>query len=188
MADALALARSPLADRGGALTAIGAAEVALLAQVDLRVDPALAGRVPFGLPLTANRWSRAGGREALWLGPDEWLVVGAPGSAPAMVAELEGAIQGVHRSVVDVSAHRAVVELAGDTRFDLLTQGCGLDLHPRSWRDGMCAQTLLARVPVLIQERGQATRVFVRSSLAGYLVDWLRRTATLSLREPQLGG
>jgi sarcosine oxidase subunit gamma len=37
----------------------------------------------------------------------------------------------------------------------------------------MCAQTLLARVPVILQERDLATRVFVRPSFAGYLVDWL---------------
>jgi sarcosine oxidase gamma subunit len=40
----------------------------------------------------------------------------------------------------------------------------------------MCAQTLLARIPVLLQERGDATRVFVRSSFAGYLVTWLARS------------
>jgi sarcosine oxidase subunit gamma len=79
--------------------------------------------------------------------------------------------------VVDVSAYRAVVELAGEDRFDLLAQGCGLDLHPRSWRDGRCAQTLLGRVPVLLQERDDATRVFVRTSFANHLAGWLLRAA-----------
>jgi sarcosine oxidase subunit gamma len=173
MADALA--RSPLADRAADLAAFGAAEVAFLAQVDLRVDAELAGRVPFELPLTPNRWTATAGMEALWLGPDEWLIVGGPGSALAVVLVLEAAFGGVHHSVVDVGANRAVVELAGDGRLDLLAQGCGIDLHPRAWRDGMCAQTLLARVPVILQERADATRVFVRPSFAGYLVDWFGR-------------
>jgi len=168
-------ARSPLADRAADLAAAGAREAAFLAQVDLRVDASSAGRSPVELPTTPNRWLATGAREALWLGPDEWLVVAPPGSAPAVVAELEGALAGLHRSVVDVSANRAVVELAGPARFGLLTQGCALDLHPRAWRDGMCAQTLLARTPVILQEREGATRVFVRSSLAGYLADWVGR-------------
>jgi sarcosine oxidase subunit gamma len=174
---AASAARPPLAGRAEGLAAAGAREVAFLAQVNLRVHAELASRVPVALPLVPNTWGAAGGREALWLGPDEWLVVGAPGGAAALVAELEAALGGLHRSVVDVSANQAVVELAGGARLDLLAQGCGLDLHPRAWRAGDCAQTLLAQVPVLLQERGDATRIFVRPSFAGHLVDWLALAA-----------
>ncbi len=171
-------ARSPLAGRAGELAAAGAAEVAFPAQVSLRLDPAEAARVPFALPPAPNTWSRGDGRETLWLGPDEWLVVAEPGSARVLVEELERALDGLHRSVVDVSANRAVLELAGADRFELLTQGCRLDLHPRAWRDGSCAQTLLGRVPVLLQERDHATRIFVRASLAAHLADWLVAAGT----------
>ena len=170
-------AASPLAGRDPDLGAAGAREVGYLAQVSLRAEASLAPRVPFPLPLEPNTWSRGDGREALWLGPDEWLVVAGPGQAPAIVAELEAALDGAHRSVVDVSAYRTVVELAGDRRYDLFTQGCGLDLHPRSWRDGRCAQTLLARAPVLLQERDHATRIFVRASFATHLAAWLLRAS-----------
>ena len=37
----------------------------------------------------------------------------------------------------------------------------------------MCAQTLLARAPVLLQERDAATRVLVRASFASYVGDLL---------------
>ena len=171
-------ARSPLAGRAGELAAVGAAEVAFPAQVSLRLDPAEAARLPFALPPAPNTWSRGDGRETLWLGPDEWLVVAEPGSARVLVEELERALDGLHRSVVDVSANRAVLELAGADRFELLTQGCRLDLHPRAWRDGSCAQTLLGRVPVLLQERDHATRIFVRASLAAHLADWLVAAGT----------
>jgi sarcosine oxidase subunit gamma len=173
MAGVDAFARSPLADRARDLAAVGAVEVRFPALVNLRADPALAARVTLELPLAPNTWRMTGGREALWLGPDEWLVVAEPGSAPSVLEELEGALDGAHHSVVDVSAERAVVDLAGDDRTELLTGGCGLDLHPRSWREGRCAQTLLARIPVLLQEREHATRVFVRASFADHLVDWL---------------
>lgn len=161
--------RSPLAGRAEDLVGLGAREVPFLAQVSLR----LAGEDDLGLPRTPNTWTGSDGRELLWLGPDEWLVVGSPGTAGDLVAWLEGALADAHRAVVDVSSNRVAIELEADRRFELLEQGCGLDLHPRSWRAGMCAQTLLARVPVLLQERGDATRVFVRPSFAGWLVDWL---------------
>jgi sarcosine oxidase subunit gamma len=171
-------ARSPLAGRAGELAAVGAAEVAFPAQVSLRLDPAEAARVPFAVPPAPNTWSRGDGRETLWLGPDEWLVVAEPGSARVLVEELERALDGLDHSVVDVSANRAVLELAGADRFELLTQGCRLDLHPRAWRDGSCAQTLLGRAPVLLQERDHATRIFVRASLAAHLADWLVAAGT----------
>jgi sarcosine oxidase, subunit gamma len=166
-------ARSPLAGRGDDLAVLGAVEVPFPTQLNLRVDPTAAGRLGLELPTAPNTWLAGGAREALWLGPNEWLLVAEPGAAGALVAELERALEGQHHSVVDVSADRAVVELAGEHRIDLLAKGCGLDLHPRSWRGGMCAQTLLARVPVLLQERERATRLFVRASFAGHLVSWL---------------
>jgi sarcosine oxidase, subunit gamma len=169
MADASA---DPSADLGGVSTT----GIGFLAQVSLRLDPALAARAPLPLPTTPNTWTASDGHEVLWLGPDEWLVVAERGAAPAVVAALDGALDGLHHSVVDVSANRTVVELSGDRRADLLAHGCAIDLHPRAWRAGMCAQTLLAHVPVILQERDGATRVFVRPSFAAHLNGWLHIT------------
>ena len=152
----------------------GFAEPQFPPQVALRLDPSLAGRPPLGAPIRPNTWSASGDRDALWLGPDEWLVVGPPGgSAAGIVADLDRALDGVHRSVVDVSANRAAIDLSGRDRLEVLSKGCGLDLDRRAWREGMCAQTLLARVPVLLQERHPGTRVFVRPSYLAYLTAWL---------------
>jgi sarcosine oxidase, subunit gamma len=182
------VARAPLAHRAadlaslaritdGALTAV---EVPLLAQVDVRADPADAAAAGVSLPRDPNtslRWER--GFEpavVLWLGPDEWLVtVAADGDAVAR--DLERRLAPVVHSVVDVSAGRAVVELGGTRRLDVLAMGCPLDLHPRAWRHSRCAQTLLGRAQVVLEERDDSTRVFVRPSFADYLVDWLADAA-----------
>jgi len=144
-----------------------------LAQVGLRLDPAEAGRAPYPLPLEPNTAWEEGQRAALWLGPDGWLIVGTPGEAWAIVDELERSLDGLHQSVVDLSANRVVLELGGSERFDLLSTGCALDLHPRSWRAGRCAQTLFGRAQMLLHERAKTTRVLVRPSFAGYVVDRL---------------
>lgn len=170
-------ARSMLAHRAEDLARIGAREEPVLEQVDVRVGTAATS---IGLTRDTNTWLADGEREVLWLGPDEWLVVGSAGSDGTTADEIRRALSGTHHSVVDVSASRAVIELTGEDRHEVLSKGCGIDLHPRSWRDGMCAQTLLARVPVILQERGGATRIFVRPSFADYLVDWLLDAAGLT--------
>jgi sarcosine oxidase subunit gamma len=165
--------RGALAGRTRDLARV-AREVEALAQVDVRVGSAPAS---LEIPLEPNTWIANGDREALWLGPDEWLIVGPPGAEGSISEDLERALAGLPHSVVEVSAARAILEVEPTVRLELLPQGCGIDLHPRSWREGMCAQTLLARVPVILQEREAGTRIFVRPSFANYLVDWLGHVA-----------
>ena len=164
-------ARSPLVERSGHLERLGARELVFLAQVDVRVDPSTAASL--GFPAEPNTVAPSPDRDILWLGPDEWLVVGHTGTAKALVAELETTLGGVHHSVVDVSANRTVIELAGPSRHELLSSACPIDLHPRSWGDGRCAQTVFGAAQILLQEREGTTRVFVRPSFVGYVVDLL---------------
>lgn len=183
--------RSPIESRLGDLARVAAqtgGEVALehvpfLTQVDLRLDPSEVERAPYPLPVEPNTTWEEGHRAALWLGPDEWLILGAPGTATAIGAELETALAGTHHSVVDVSANRAALELSGPGSKDLLSKGCSLDLDPRGgWVAGRCAQTLLARVPVILHERAETTGILGRPSFADYLVDWLIDAAGGSMR------
>lgn len=176
-------ASSPLAGRAADLVAIGTstdgrvtvAEAPFLAQVDLRVAPEEAARLE--LPRTPNTVLVEGNRATLWLGPDEWLVTGPPGAAAGIVAELDDALAGIHRSVVDVSANRAVLDVVGPAALELLARGCSLDVHPRAWGPGRCAQTTLGKAQVILEQRTDGTRVFVRPSFSGYLVDWLTAAA-----------
>jgi sarcosine oxidase subunit gamma len=164
--------RSPLAHRAAALATFGAVEIPFLTQVDDRCGETAAARL--GFPLEPNTVSGDMTRGVLWLGPDEWLVVGAPGDPDVVVTGLEALLGDGHHAVVDVSGNRAVIELRGPDRLALLASACSLDLDPTGgWVPGVCAQTLLARAQVILQELPDATRVFVRPSFAGYVVDRL---------------
>lgn len=146
-----------------------------LAQVSLRADP---GNLPFQPPdpNAAATWNE---RDVLWLGPDEWLVVGEAGSEGSIERELQDALAGHDQSVVDVSANRIVIELTGG--LDLLASGCGLDLDPNRWVPGMCTQTLFGGAQVILHQLDErTTRVFVRSSFTGYFMDRLRTSAFLT--------
>ncbi|MFE9396918.1 sarcosine oxidase subunit gamma [Streptomyces flavidovirens] len=165
------------------------AELPFLAQLNVRLDPKgpaadaveLALGIP--LPLEPNTSVRGGELAALWLGPDEWLVVGPAGTQHELEARLRAAFDDVAATaaVVDVSAQRTTLLVAGPSAPDLLAQGCSLDLHPRSFGAGRCAQTTLARAQVVLVPRDEHKPgfwVLVRSSFAGYLAEWLLDAAS----------
>jgi sarcosine oxidase, subunit gamma len=167
---------SPLGGMADALEAASSDAVALgeapfLAQVNLRADAD--GARALGLPLEPNTTRREGERTTLWLGPDEWLVVGPDGDAAALERDLLAGGAG-WVSTVDLSANRTAIDLRGPRVRDLLASGCSLDLHPRAFAANRCAQTMLARAQVVLEARGpDAFRVFVRGSFAVYLATWL---------------
>ena len=161
----------------------GLRELPFLAQIDLRVDSnsAAMGRLTsalgFALPLETN--TTAGGEAdqlALWLGPDEWLVIGPPGSEGALEARCREALGTEFGSTVDVSANRTTLELWGLNARAVLETGCSIDLHPRAFGPGRCAQTLVARTNVILHQTTDEPRyrILVRPSFAAYLASWLR--------------
>ena len=74
-----------------------------------------------------------------------------------------------------------MLNLSGSRVRDLLAKGCTLDLHPRAFAPGQCAQTNLAKTSVLsarVLPRTnnsdlQSFDVVVRRSFADYLARWL---------------
>ena len=81
-------------------------------------------------------------------------------------------------AAVDASANRVCLELSGPAAEEVLAQGCSLDLHPSAFAEGACAQTLLARVQVILWRReAERWQLFVRPSFAPYLRAWLADAA-----------
>ena len=185
-----AVRRSALADyadRFAALSTTTGGDLSIhehpfVSQINLRADPndvrlrqELESGLGFGLPLVPNTVGSLDDRRALWLGPDEWLVVGPDGQQGAIERALLNALSGTFGSIVDVSANRTMLEIRGPKGRELLAHGIPIDLDARSFRPNQCAQTLLAKTQVILERRdGEATfHVLVRTSFAGYVADWL---------------
>ena len=178
-----AAATSPLDGRPG--TGIGTAvmvEHPHAGKINLRGDAADrtfvdAVKVTVGAapPADANTVAAAGRNEILWLGPDEWLVVTPPGKQGALEAALGEALAGQHVSAVDTTDARTTIRIHGAHARDVLMKGCPLDLHPRAFGPGKCAQTIIAKADVLIHQRDDAPTydIYVLCSFARYLWDWL---------------
>jgi sarcosine oxidase, subunit gamma len=119
--------------------------------------------------------SESGELQLVWLGPDEWLIIGPDGTASLTAQLLRTALGDELGSIVDVSANRTTLELSGPVARQVLQKGCTLDLHPRAFTSGSCAQTLVSKVNVLLVQAGRspAYRLLVRGSFAQYLADWM---------------
>ena len=186
MADLTTLRRSPLAhlsDRladasvpGGQVSLV---EVPYTGMVSLRVHPASAASARAAavlgapLPTVCGEVAAAGSHSALWLGPDEWLVVTAT-DAVALSDQLAAAVGEDPGLAIDVSANRTVLELSGPRARSVLEKGCPVDLHPRAFGPGRAVSTTLARVAVLLWQTGEETyRLLPRSSFADYVARWL---------------
>lgn len=159
-------------------------EVPFPAQVGLRVAPDSpeAARIEAALGLAlpaANGVASGGGRDVLWLGPDEWLVVGEPGSERTTESLLRDAIGNGFGVVVELSANRTVLEVEGPDARMVLAACCHLDLHRRAFGVGDCAQTLLQKAQIILQQTSDAPayRLFVRPSFAAYVAGWLAEGA-----------
>jgi sarcosine oxidase subunit gamma len=211
------LRRSPLAHREADLGAVAGGvrfvELPFLSMVSLRVDPGseVCARVERALGLALPPAGRVAEvvigevegvvagrvRSVLWLGPDEWLVIGPDGDTLDLVTVLDEAVGEGPGSVVDVSANRATLVLSGPNARDLLEKGCTLDLHPRSFTAGQCAQTGVEPSRVLGPttgpdavdrvgngggsadiSAGPVYRLLFRGSFADYFADWLTDAAT----------
>ncbi|MGW0864976.1 sarcosine oxidase subunit gamma [Streptomyces sp. NPDC002611] len=184
----VALRSSPLAhleDRMRAAAVTGARGVTLmerpfLTMVNVRVDPGseTAGRIEktlgTRLPGECGHTTASGPHTAVWLGPDEWLVISRIDGA-ALSAELREALGAAPGSIVDVSANRTTLELRGPSARQVLEKGCPLDLHPRAFGPGRAVSTTVGPVAVLLRQLDDAPayQLLPRSSFADHLARWL---------------
>jgi len=194
--------RSPLAHRGLPARAVldaarqAGAELVLSerphrCQVNLRGkidDPTFAARVAsaigLALPAVPNTTTSDGGITALWLGPDEWLITARPGREAEIAGKLQDALAGLFAAATDVSDARTVIAVAGPRARELMAKATSLDLHPRVFRAGLCAQTGFALVSMILLQTldddapgGPAYEIFIADSFADYAWRWLEAAA-----------
>ena len=103
----------------------------------------------FGLPRVANTVAVGGGHVAYWLGPDEWLL--ATNFSATLARALREALAGSFAAVTEVGGGNEVLVLEAATAREALATECPLDLDPRTFGPGQCAQTRFAHAAVLLR-------------------------------------
>ncbi|AME26128.1 sarcosine oxidase subunit gamma [Burkholderia sp. PAMC 26561] len=126
-------------------------------------------------PEEANTTATGNGYDLLWLGPDEWLVRSVAShsatQAAPMEAKLRNAFRGLFAAAVDIGSGYTVLEISGARTRDVLARGCPLDLHPRLFGAGQCAQSHYFKASVTIVPTGDDSfDLVIRRSFADYFV------------------
>ena len=149
MAD-LATRKLPLAGRHGGSSTVRLTPAAPASRISLRAPADSVGGLShvLGLQLpTRPKTSASGnGRHALWLGPDEWLVIDENGAELVGVAGASGALH----SATDVSHRNTAVIVSGPGAEATLAAGCPQDVSLGTFPVGACSRTVLGKIEVVI--------------------------------------
>lgn len=183
LADQALMRRGPLDDvplPSGEAFALAPAPAAtrFILRGDDAAARALGGAFGVDLPRRPGAAARAGERAAIWLGPDEWLLI-AQGEEPAALgAALEAALGDHAHSLVDVSQRQIGLDVSGVQARRALSAGCPLDLRDGSFPVGFATRTMLSKSEIVLWRRGPlAYRIEVWRSFAGYVADVLTEAA-----------
>lgn len=123
------------------------------------------------LPIKPNTVAQGKGYDALWLGPDEWLVRSDEARTPELEGKLRTALGSLYASVVDVGSGYTVIEVSGERVRDVISRGCPLDLHPKVLQRGQCAQSHYFKAPIVLVPTADDTfELIVRRSFSDYFL------------------
>jgi sarcosine oxidase subunit gamma len=127
------------------------------------------------LPREACRASIAADRAALWLGPDEWLLLAPPAALESIAAEAAERVSELPYSLVDVSHRQTALRISGRLATMVLAGGNPLDLDVSAFPVGMCVRTVLAKAEIVLWRTApESFHIEVWRSFAPYVWNFLR--------------
>lgn len=136
--------------------------------------PALSKALGIGLPARPKTSASKGARTALWLGPDEWLVIDEAGKSPAADCAKVSALH----SAVDISHRNVAFAVTGPGAEATLNAGCPQDLSLAAFPVGAASRTILGKVEIVLLRSGpEAFRVECWRSFSTYVFEFLGEAA-----------
>ena len=125
-------------------------------------------------PPAANKFTTAGERHVVWLGPDEFMMICEAGKDEELTSAILTSFDGHHAAFTNITDALTAFNLKGAAVRQVLAKGCSLDLHHNSFTSGDAAQTLLSHAAVTIMALADDEFIVIcRTSFASYLHDWL---------------
>jgi sarcosine oxidase, subunit gamma len=118
-------------------------------------------------------------RATLWLGPDEYLLLGADDASEDVLAgSLERALGELPHALVDISHRQFALQVSGPHAAAILSGACPLDLDLGEFPVGMCTRTVLAKADIVLWRTQEDTfHLEVWRSFAGYVTGLLNEIA-----------
>ena len=124
-------------------------------------------------PPAANKFTTAGERHVVWLGPDEFMIICEAGKDEELINATHASFESQHVAITNITDALAAFHLKGDAVRQVLAKGCAIDLHHSSFTSSDAAQTLLSHAAVTIMALANNEFIVIcRTSFASYLHDW----------------
>ncbi|WP_284759433.1 sarcosine oxidase subunit gamma [Agrobacterium sp. fls2-241-TYG-188a] len=134
----------------------------------------LSQTLDISLPQTPKTSTTSGLRAALWLGPDEWLVID---QGESNLMEACASVTAAH-SATDVSHRNVAMTVSGEGAEATLNAGCPQDLSLEAFPVGACSRTLFGKAEVVLLRVTEDTfRVECWRSFADYVFGLLEEGA-----------
>jgi sarcosine oxidase subunit gamma len=135
---------------------------------------ALSKALGLALPQQPKRSISKGSCTALWLGPDEWLVIEDGARDPLKAF---GGVEALH-SAVDISHRNVALLVAGPAAASTINAGCPQDLSVQAFQVGACSRTVLGKVEIVLLRTGDDSfRVECWRSFSDYVFAFLADAA-----------
>ncbi|MGH7006530.1 MAG: sarcosine oxidase subunit gamma [Alphaproteobacteria bacterium] len=159
-----------------ASVSVGLAGDAVRVSLRARTDAVAALSKALGLPLPLRPKTSAvkGERSALWIGPDEWLLIdAADGSLVADIAKAK-----VLHSAVDVSHRNVGIVVSGKGADAVVNGGCPQDLSLKAFPVGAASRTVLGKIEIVLWRAAEDVfRIECWRSFADYAHAFLQESA-----------
>ena len=137
------------------------------------------------LPIEANTSSSSDKYTSMWLSPDEWMIISnniidKENNNYEIEELLFNKISKTNLgSVTDVSDQFVLINLEGESVFDILSSGCAFNFNEFMQKKGAVTQTLLAQVDIIIHHKEiNNINLFVRRSFSEHLMSWINDAAS----------
>ena len=178
MADAVAARAPAFAGRDFSAKGVKLAVLAPAHRIALRAPAGSVATLSKALGLTLPTKPKSsvvkGSRTALWLGPDEWLVIDDGAKDP--LDDCAG-VEALH-SAVGISHRNVGISVAGPGAANTINAGCPQDLSLAALPVGACSRTILGKVEIVVLRTGEdAFRVECWRSFSDYVLTFLTDAA-----------
>lgn len=106
------------------------------------------------IPTTALSAETAPDRTALWLGPDEWLLLAPEADLDAVTTALAEKLGRQPHALVDISDRQDAIIVTGEKATWLLNSGVAIDLDLTAFPVGMVTRTVFHKTSIMLWRIG----------------------------------
>ncbi|PSH59028.1 sarcosine oxidase subunit gamma [Phyllobacterium brassicacearum] len=147
-------------------------------RVSLRAKPdaimALSKALGLDLPVKPKSTASRGARTALWIGPDEWLIID---SATSSLVDDLAKVKVLH-SAVEVSHRNVGILVSGKGADAVINGGCPQDLSLKAFPVSAASRTVLGKIEIVLWRMDEDSfRVECWRSFSTYAYAFLQESA-----------